>query len=339
MYEDGEYVFTIIAEDIQANETIIDVEYNIVNSAGGVNFIKVSNEVESIITQDLTGSEAYQVLARPVDSMIQLELFINGDAAIFDEETGLWALDVNLTPGTNNIVAELRDELGNNSFTTLQVLYDAVDPVITHLPTSALTLPNASNESSFEQCRETRIGATDIPHFCLSTDKLIRQADHPIDNTLLDEGYTVFAVSINDPSQNTQVFTDISELTVEYRYSVAGELIQDWRKPARVNPNSREIYLPLTTDLLAIEYLSMGVADAHELEVRVTDNVFRSSSIKYSFNISVFPLQLLPSSPVLLEGIDTRFVNRDLLNSRDLIYEYRVQKLISFRSNIQIYYT
>ena len=323
-FTDGQITVTVVATDMLNNETRMDFNYVVDNSSPTVSLTSptLTN------SQSYTASGTYQEEGASVASIT-----VNGTEAAIDTANRTWSATVSLVSGQNTLELEVVDSAGNTGSFESRVDVDLISPVIAvnDTPVRFTSFQGQLNLCDFGQLN--RSSASDNP-ICISTDNVSLNGI-PINSGLAGLGFAVISFNPVDP-QGAGVFTQFSDLTVEYKYLLNNEEKIPWVAvpPPPVGLLSFTYYLPMVTEYLGQDWFKVTPNDLHRIIIRVTDKAGNSSEIDWNIKTDILVPELVMSSD--LKNIDIFNVPFSLRSSVDL-QEIEVEYLVTNPSISSIY--
>ena len=312
LYADGDHVITVIASDVLGNTRAIEeaptFTYRFINTGADVAFNSPT----------LVASTAYTATGTFVDNSAGIDrIVVNGVDAIVMVEEGTWSADITLDGGLSTVTAIIYDSLGNSAETDYLVKVDLFAPVINseNMPASF-----TNYDGDLGLCEDLSIndGTSSSRPVCLNAERVSLNG-LPVTFSLINDGYIVLGADFYDP-QGHGVFTDPIDITVEYQVLLNGEITRDWSVLPRSidqfgDPIANKSYLPVTTEFFGDNFYQVSRSDEFWVNMRVTDQVGRSTIITFNFTLDV----LTPVVAVITNINDTlltttSFENRGLLS-------------------------
>lgn len=230
-------------------------------------------------SRDYTLSGTYSATAIAVASIT-----VNGEAANFNN--GDWDIALSLDTGFNDLTIVITDAIGNSSETEYRVAVDTSDPLL--LYNLSRFRSSGVDNTTLNQCAFTDyLGATSGA-FCLMPSRTSLGAT-PVSTNIGNDNYYFANLDMTD-ERDHGVFTEVSDLVVEYQYSrETGGLVVDWTL-APSNTNGSDIAIvPFTTEYLGADFYTFGFYEVHTVTIRVTDSVGNSAQRDFDFRITMVP--------------------------------------------------
>lgn len=310
-FSDGEHTVKVVATDVLDNVSEESFTFVFINSGAGVSFTSPT----------LVNNTDYVATGTFVDNGAGVDrILVNGEEATIDAEAGTWEISIDLVSGESTVQAIIYDSLDNSNDAQQIVSVDLIDPLV-----KSWSMPArfTNYDGLLNQCESGEVDAeTSISRpICLNAERISLNAA-PISGALVNDGYIVLAIDISDP-QGAGVFSDISDLTVEYTYSLNGSIVIDKEVLNRIDESSRLVYLPIVTELLGEDFYLTGHDDVHAVKFKVTDKAGNFSERLYNITLDVLTPTVEVTTEVKKESqFSTPFESRQALNLETYRVEY-----------------
>ena len=300
-YTDGIIKITVVATDILNNVSNVDFNYVVDNTSPTITLtsaVLVNNKNYSA-----TGS--YEEQGAPVAS-----IKVNGIDASIDVNTQTWSVDVVLLSGDNVVTLDIVDTAVNMNTVDINVGVDLVFPTISPNNTQVRF---TTFQGQLNLCNIGNLNpsiAINNP-VCLSTDNVSLNGT-ALNGDIQFSGFTLLGFTATDP-QGAGVFTDQTEVVVEYKYEVNGVEFLSWETaPKSTNSanNSLIYYFPMVTEYLGASWFQTTTDDVHKVTFRVTDSAGNSNQLSYDVQFDI----LVPEIAVTAIIDDSLFVSTSFAN-------------------------
>lgn len=326
LFSDGEHTIRVVAADTLGNPSEATFSYRFINSGAGIAFTSPS----------LVNSTSYLATGTFVDNGAGVDrIEVNGVEASVDRDNGTWEANISLIGGQNLVQAVIFDELGNDSDAELVIAVDLISPTfnVWNMPATFTNFDGLLNRCESGELDD--LAGINRP-VCLNAEKVTLDGAE-VNHTLASDGYVLIGADIGDP-QGAGVFSDISDLTVEYRYTVEEAVLVDWSPISRPNVDLRLVYLPFTTEFLGPNFYQTDIDTVHKVELRVTDLAGNAVSRSYEIKLDVLTPPLAFETSMNSSIFGEEFETRTALVGKDVVvsYNYDNQSNIDYVLNFGI---
>lgn len=333
LFADGNHEITVVASDVLGNtspsvEEATAFTYRFINSGADVAFTSPT----------LVASTAYTATGTFVDNGAGIDRIVVNDVdAIIIADEGTWSADITLDGGVSAVTAIIYDSLGNSAETDYQVKVDLFAPVINseNMPASF-----TNYDGDLGLCEDLSIndGTSSSRPVCLNAERVSLNG-LPVTFSLINDGYIVLGADFYDP-QGHGVFTDPIDITVEYQVLLNGEITRDWSVLPRSIDQfgdliANKAYLPVTTEFFGDNFYQVSRSDEFWVNMRVTDQVGRSTIITFNFTLDVIvPIVAISTNINDTLFTATAFDDRELLSgtNTEISYSFNSSSLPSLIS-------
>ena len=270
-YDDGEYTFTVSAEDILGKTTAETFRIQFDNTAPTISLTSPSSSNQATMT--LTGTFADNIAGLAA-------IRVNGQEAILFTD-GTWQIDVELTEGANTFSIEVEDQVGNSgSDLTATVYLDNMPPVI-----------DSANRHGPARLSNGDGSASDPTPLQDSNGSLYFESDGlDLGGTLLDRfalnsaGIPYFAFAVSDDTA-TGVPTADGDIRVRMQYRHNDQVLSDWQP---LTPVGGEYLVPLVSEVLGADWHRATPSDQHIIAIEVSDPAGNTTTTQFDFYTDVY---------------------------------------------------
>lgn len=205
---------------------------------------------------------------------------ISGEQAVIADRT--WSLNIDLGHDITELTAIIYDVAGNSSSAVLTVGRDLVGPQISDQGTITAT---SSSATSFNLCSFANFRSNISNPICLLSDKVSLNGQ-PVTQNLSNDNIWSVAIRYHD-WEFDEVYTEIDDLVVEYKYERPDELVIDWTMATRLGAANNQAYVPITTEFLGDDFYLTDIDETHTIYFRVTDQAGNISEIAFNFRLNL----------------------------------------------------
>ncbi len=332
-YSEGEHTIRVVATDALGNEGTRDIQVFFYNEAPAIN-------VTSSLKTNKTEYPMSGTYATSTGGMNFIR--VNGfDADI--EQDGTWSININLTPGFNNVVIDAQDELGNEITQIVQIGLDLNSPII------RVTTPIEQSNYFVEYSIETAIGPSifldlwkqNATEFVLHvpSERYSLNGLALTENNLRNNKYPYYRVVINDASNSVDVFSDTENIKVFLSYSVGGdlkinrnELLPSIRTVNDTIVANHNHIIPVSEEGLGNGWYLSTPNDEHLITIEAEDEAGNTTIKEFRFKIRTVtaPPEITTSELSIPEFDNTSFSDRANLDGATVeVFEYRFRNTSS----------
>lgn len=318
LYVDGEHTVKVIATDIIGNTSIEEVVYRFWNVGPA---ITIDSEGRTDSTSYvMTGT--YNSYAATVDS-----IKIGDINAEINNEQNTWFANLNLSNGLNDLTITATDTLGNIS-TLDSIVF--VDLNLPRIVPDTTRVRYTTFEGLYNLCELgdlTLTSGNDTP-VCLRSDRVSLNGAS-VNSNLPNLEYVVMTVRVSDPT-GAGVFTEIENLTAEYKYQQNSVDIFDWKPLTTrgINTDIETFYLPLVTEFFGADFHQTPANTTHHIFIRVLDDVGNSSEVEFKVKLDILvPAISMNTSSNADEIFNTAFSTRTSIDGSILREETKFENV------------
>lgn len=314
VFTDGEHTVRVVATDVLGNESQEFYVYQVVNSGAAV----------EITSPTLVNTLSYSVTGTFLSGVAEVSsVVVNGEAAELDQAQGTWQVDIDLEGGVNLVEAVITDSLGNSNSDSVNVSVDLFKPLITNDSTIA-TVTNFNGQLNTCDTITLSNETSNNRPICLNAEKVSLDG-RAINSNLYNsgEGYIVLGIDFNDPAGIHGVFTNVSDLVIQYQVELNGQITVDWSEAPRQDLQSDELLLPVTTEYFGDSFYQVTTEDEFRVSFKVIDQSGNESVFIFEFKLDVITPQINLTRTVENEEIfSIPFANRGMINSNTVFIRY-----------------
>jgi hypothetical protein len=324
-YSDGEHTVKVVATDVLDNPTEREFTFTVANAGPGLTFTSPS----LVNSTSYTATGTFSAVIADIERIV-----VDGVEATINRDEGTWVADIEIVPGVNSVPAEIVDTLGNRSAEEQTVSVDLIYPNLNVWDTQA-TFTNYDGLLNRCEYGELTEDSAQLRPVCLNAEKISLDG-LPVSGSLDGDGYLLLGADIEDP-QGVGVFSNTADLTVEYKYEVDGDLVQDWLPVARPNPGFRLVYVPIVTEYLGEDFYQVDRDVTHTVTLRVSDQAGNTRQKPYRFRLDVLTPAFELSQNIVNESLfEKEFSQRTTINGSNLVVEYTYDNASSLPYIIQV---
>ncbi len=266
-YSDGQHTITVNAVDAIGN-----------NSNQDFNFIFDNSAPTAIVTSpSVTNMLDYRIAGTVSDGAGGIELSANGISASISGD-GTWFADIVLFSGSNTVEIVVSDQFGNNNNFNFIVSVDQIDPDNVPFYSQATFVSNLNNFLT------DTLDGHDYNESQLYVDFASAGLNGiPVSASSLNvAGIPYIGVSVTDPV-GSGVFTPDEDIIVDYQFTESGTTLVPYTLAPREPGSDNQYLVPLVTDYLSEQWLSVDRSDLTNLRFRITDNAGNETLFNYPF--------------------------------------------------------
>ena len=276
-YTDGVITVTVVAKDVLNNTSRTEFDYIVDNTSPTI--LMTSDSLTNNRAYTATGT--FEAEGAPITSIT-----VNTVPATINSSAGTWSADIMLASGNNAVDIEIIDQVGNSNVINTNVAVDLIFPTISVNDTNVryTTYQGQLNLCNPGQLTDTSSISNPV---CVSTDNVSLNGT-TLSGGLQNGGYVLLGFLPSDP-QGAGVFTEITELSIEYMYEVNGTEVISWAAvPKTGDVNSDTVYyFPMVTEYLGADWYQTSTVDMHVVTIRVTDNAGNAKELEYELQFDV----------------------------------------------------
>ncbi len=269
-YKDGQYTFTIRAEDLLGTISSEQFQISFDNTAPTVT-----------ITSPIATNQASTTLSGHFDDNIAgvASITVDGQpATLFND--GTWQIEVALAPGPNSFPITVTDLVGNQSEDLVAEVYLDDRP------------PSIDSTGHHGQAHLSNGDGTATPMALQDSNGLLYFESDRLDlagtlierNALAAADIPYFGFVVSDTLADG-VPTPAEELTVRMQYRHNDQVLGDWRP---LTPVAGEYLVPLASETLVSDWHRTKPADQHVIVVEVSDPAGNRSTAQFDFYADIY---------------------------------------------------
>jgi len=311
LYGDGEHIVRVVATDILDNPSESEFTFRFINSGAGVSFTSPT----------LVNNKDYSATGTFVDNGAGVDkIVINGEDAAIDTENKTWEIGITLIGGENQVQAIIYDSLGNSTDIKYIVNVDSFSPVLSSWDMSA-SFTNYNGQINLCEAGDVNESTSPSRPICLNAERVSLEGAK-VSGSLTNDDFIVLGMDLNDP-KGQGVFSDVENISLEYRIKLNGTVTVDWSSVVRPDPTFRLSYLPVTTEFFGEDFYKVSHDDQFEAEIRAFDEAGNSDIVKFNFSLDVLTPAIEVSAVIENESIfSTPYSSRQALNQETVKVEY-----------------
>ena len=311
-YIDGLYEVKAITTDNADNETTFTRNFNFDNTGPTI-------ELTSTL---LTNQTSYQATGTfVVDGSPVNTITINGVSANVDTDAGTWNATIPLVSGSNTINMLVTDQLANEGTNERTVGVDLISPTISINNTTARfsAFDGQLNTCGLGDLNGSSASSTPV---CVSTDNISLNGT-TVDGNLDNLGFLALGYTVDD-GQQSGVYSQRENLTVEYRFIQDGVEKVSWTTAPTINAAAPLQYLPMVTEYLGDDWHLIDRTINNRIDVRVCDEAGNCSSTDWNILVEVLIPALNVNSSMLNETLFTsnNFASRTSIDGQTVNVQY-----------------